>query len=136
MNQQRYLFIAAKIGSLALVASSAFAAPPVVEILAMPHPPVKLALQPLRDWLAQQGAKVVIKEINIESPEGVKRMHATGRSGHIPILILIDGKYSVTRKNGNAIEFVNFPNVPGSPPGARGDWTTTDVRSVITERIQ
>ena len=33
----------------------ALAAPPVVEIIAMPHPPVKAALSPLREWLAAQG---------------------------------------------------------------------------------
>ena len=110
--------------------------PPTVEIVAMPHPPVKSALAPLRDWLSAQGNKLRVTEIDSESPEGVRRMQAAGLTGHIPILILVDGQYRHKRKDGNTVAFVNFPNVEGTPPGARGDWTTADVQAVLKERLK
>lgn len=85
------------ISTLALVAflfpvGQALAAPPEVEIIAMSHPPVKAALSPLRDWLAAQGKKITVKEIDSESADGIKRMKSVGISGHIPVLILVDGQ--------------------------------------------
>lgn len=112
------------------------AAAPVVEIVAMPHPPVKTALSPLRDWLAAQGNKVTIKEIDSESADGIKRMQAVGLSGHIPVLILIDGQYKIKRKDGITVEFVNFPNQPNTPQGARGNWTIDDVQAFLAARIK
>jgi hypothetical protein len=133
----RRLFLAALAASaLIFAAGPALAAPPVVEIAAMGHPPVKAALQPLRDWLAAQGSKLRVTEIDIEGAEGAKRLQAAGLSGHIPVLILIDGKHAFRRKDGSQVAFVNFPNTPDTPPGARGNWTTADVQAVLAERIK
>jgi len=112
------------------------AAPPVVEIVAMPHPPVKAALSQLREWLAGQGKKITVKGTDSESPDGIKRMQSVGLSGHIPVLILIDGQYRIKRKDSSMVEFVNFPNQPNTPFGARGGWIAADVQAVLAERIK
>jgi hypothetical protein len=122
--------------SLLWSSAQALAAAPVVEIVAMPHPPVKAALSPLREWLAAQGRKITVKEIDSESADGIKRMQAVGLSGHIPVLILIDGQYKIKRKDGSTVEFVNFPNQPNTPQGARGNWTTDDVQASLVGRIK
>jgi len=121
---------------LGLAAGFALAAPPTVEIVAMAHPPVRMALQPLREWLAAQGGKLRISELDIESPQGEKRLAAVGLDGHIPILILIDGQYRHKRKDGSQVALVNFPAIKGAPPGVRGEWTTADVQAVLTERMK
>ena len=115
---------------------TAQAAPPVVEIIAMPHPPVKMALQPLRDWLAQQGTKLKVIETDVESPAGEKKLASVGLSGHIPVAILIDGQYRVKRPDGTTVDLVNFPNQPNTPPGARGNWVIPDVQAVLTSRMK
>lgn len=115
----------------ALFFATARAATPTVEIVAMAHPPVVAALQPLRDWLAGQGKRVRVVEIDAESPAGEQRMRAVGLQGHIPILILIDGRHVFTRKAGGSVAFVKFPDVPGSPPGMRGNWRIADVQAVV-----
>ena len=102
----------------------------------MPHPPVKAALSPLREWLAAQGKKITVKEMDSEGAEGIKRMQSLGLSGHIPVLILIDGQYRMKRKDGSTVEFMNFPNQPNTPPGARGAWTTDDVQAVLADKIK
>ena len=136
MNARRHFLAALAASTLTLAAGHVLAAPPTVEIVAMPHPPVKAALQPLRDWLAQQGSKVQVKEIDIESAEGTKRLQAAGLSGHVPILILIDGRHEHKRKDGRKIAFANFPDVEGAPPGARGEWRIDDVQAAVTERMK
>lgn len=124
------------LAALLVFALPVHAAPPVVEIVAMPHPPVKMALQPLRDWLAQQGAKLKLVETDVESPAGEKKLAAVGLSGHIPVVILIDGQYRVKRPDGASVDLVNFPNQPNTPPGARGQWVIPDVQAVLTERMK
>ena len=132
MNGRRNFLVIALCSALAFGAGQSSAAPPLtVEILAMPHPPVRAALQPLRDWLAKQGSRIHVRELDIESPEGMKRMQAAGLSGHVPVLIMIDGQYKFSRQDGRQVAFVNFPNTPDTPAGARGEWTTTDVQSVL-----
>ncbi|MEW6514219.1 MAG: hypothetical protein AB1443_09470 [Pseudomonadota bacterium] len=135
MNARRLPF--ALFAALSVFAGgSVFAAPPVVEIVAMPHPPVKMALQPLRDWLGQQGAKLKVVETDVESPAGEKKLAGVGLSGHIPVVILIDGQYRVKRPDGATVDLVNFPNQPNTPPGARGQWVIPDVQAVLTERMK
>ncbi|KAF0165932.1 MAG: hypothetical protein FD157_1108 [Rhodocyclaceae bacterium] len=136
MKTRRHFLAALAATALALAAGHALAAPPTVEILAMPHPPVQSALKPLREWLAAQGTKLKVVEIDIESPQGAKRLAAAGLSGHVPIVILIDGKYGHRRKDGVTHEFVNFPAIEGAPPGVRGKWTTADVQAVLGERMK
>jgi len=101
----------------------------------MAHPPVQSALKPLREWLSGQAGKVRVVEIDAESSTGVKRLETIGLKGHVPIAILIDGKTQFQRKDGSAVNFINFPNVKESPAGIRGDWLTEDVQAAVVERL-
>ena len=136
MKTRRDFLAALAATALTFAAGHALAAPPTVEILAMPHPPVKMALAPLREWLAAQGSKLKLVETDVESPQGEKRLAAVGLSGHVPIVILIDGKYRHQLKDGVTQEFVNFPAIAGVPSGVRGSWTTADVQAVLTNRMK
>jgi len=136
MNTRRHFLATLCAGLMALASGSAFAAPPVVEILAMPHPPVRMALAELRGWLSAQGTKLKVVETDVESPQGEKRLAAVGLNGHIPVVILIDGKYQIKRKDGSLLELMNFPAIEGAPPGVRGKWTAADVQAVLTERMK
>ena len=110
------------------------ASPPVVEIIAMNHPPVQSALKPLRDWLSSQGSKVRVKEIDIESADGERRVQAVGLKGHIPIVILIGGQFRHKRQDGSTVEFVSFPSGSGTPLGVTGTWSAADVEAVLKLR--
>lgn len=107
---------------------AAWAAQPVVEIIAFAHPPVQSALKPLRDWLGTQGKHARVVEIDMEAPAGEKRAAAVGVTGHVPILILVDGKYALTRKDGTAIELKSFPVAPNM----KGSWTIDDAKAAIS----
>jgi ABC-type glycerol-3-phosphate transport system substrate-binding protein len=138
MNTPTHLLVVLA-AAFTLAAGHTLAAPltaTTVEILAMPHPPVKMALAPLRDWLAAQGTKLKVVETDVESPQGEKRLAAVGLGGHVPIVILIDGQYRHKRKDGATQEFVNFPDIAGAPSGVRGKWTTADVQVLLTERMK
>jgi hypothetical protein len=132
-NRRHWLVAAA---ALTLWAGAAHAAPPVVEIVAFAHPPVQSALKPLRDWLARQGAKLKVVEIDMETPAGERRLQAVGLKGHVPVVVLIDGQYRHQRADGSTVEFVSFPAGQGTPPGVKGTWSAADVEAVLKPRMQ
>jgi hypothetical protein len=125
---RRTLVRNATAAALLVYMGSAWAAQPIVEIIAFAHPPVQSALKPLRDWLATQGKKVRVTEIDMETPAGEKRAAAVGVTGHVPILILVDGKYAFARKDGAAIDLKSFP----AAPNMKGSWTIDDAKAVIS----
>lgn len=135
MSSRQKLIATFAIALIGLIPALSQAAPPTVEIIAMAHPPVQSALKPLREWLAGQAGKVRVVEIDAESSTGEKRLETIGLKGHVPIAILIDGKTGFQRKNGSAVNFINFPAVKESPAGIRGDWLTEDVQAAVVERL-
>ncbi len=127
--------LAAAAASLTML-SVAHAAQPVVEIIAFAHPPVQSALKPLRDWLAAQGTRLKVIEIDMESPVGEKRLHAVGVTGHVPVVVLIDGQHLHKRADGSAVDLVSFPAGPGTPPGVKGTWSAADVEAILKPRLK
>jgi hypothetical protein len=135
-NTRRRWLVSFSATALALTLGTANAAPPVVEIIAFAHPPVQSALKPLRDWLAKQGARLRVVEIDLESPEGQRRLQTVGIKGHVPIVVLIDGQHQHKRADGSTVDFISFPAGPGTPPGVKGAWSSDDVEAVLKPRIQ
>jgi len=124
---RRTLVSSAFAAALLLSMGAAWAAQPVVEIIAFAHPPVQSALKPLRDWLSSQGKHARVVEIDMDTPAGEKRAAAVGVTGHVPILILVDGKYAFNRKDGAAIELKSFP----ATQNMKGSWTIDDAKAAI-----
>ncbi len=118
---------------LAIGAAPTWAAQPMVEIIAFAHPPVISALKPLREWLAAQGGKLKVVEVDMETPEGERRLKSLGITRHVPVVVLVDGQYKHTRKDGSTVEFVSFPSGPGTPAGVKGGWSAEDVKAVIQQ---
>lgn len=118
-----------------LPATPAHAAAPAVEVIAFRHPPVEMALKPLREMLMRQGARLRVTEIDMETPEAERRLQAIGLKGHIPIVVLIDGQYRHQRSDGSPVEFTSFPSGPGAPAGVKGTWSATDVDTVLKARL-
>lgn len=136
MSTRRHFLATLVFSTLSLATGNALAAPPTVEIVAMAHPPVIAAIKPLREWLAAQGGKLRVVELDAESPAGMKRLRSAGLTGHVPILILIDGQSGFQRQDGSRGKFLNFPAVASSPPGIRGDWVAEDIQMVLKARMK
>ncbi len=128
---RRYLFKFAAAASLLMSMGAAWATQPIVEIITFSHPPVRSALKPLRDWLVTQGDKARVVEVDMETPAGEKRAASVGVTGHVPILVLVNGRYAFTRKDGSPMVFKSFPAGPGAP-GSKDAWTIEDVKAVVS----
>jgi len=108
----------------------------VVEIIAFAHPPVQSALKPLRDWLSTQGTRLKVVEIDMETPAGEKRLQAVGVTGHVPVVVLIDGQHRHKRVDGSSVDLVSFPAGPDTPPGVKGTWSAADVEAILKSRLR
>ena len=135
----RRKFIAALAASAAAAVLAApfaaRAAPPTIEIIALPHWPVQNALKPVRDFLAALGDKVKVVEIDAESPAGEKRLAALGLRGHIPILLVINGSDQFKRADGTAVLFKDFPAKADNPLGINGSWTVADFQTAVNAAL-
>lgn len=126
---------AAAVAVIALLARSARAAPPTVEIIALPHSPVQNALKPVRDFLGTLGGRVAVVELDTESPAGEKAIKAAGEKGHVPILLLINGSDRYKRPDGTAVVFKDFPAQADNPLGLNGLWSVADFKAAVNAAL-
>jgi hypothetical protein len=131
MMSRRQVFLMIGAAGVALSGGYAAAAQPVVEVLAMGHWPVQRALKPVRDLLAKYQGRVRVVDMDIEGPEGEKRLKSIGLKGHIPIVLLIDGNKSFKRADGKTVDFVNFPVTAGNPMNLNGTWSAADFEAAL-----
>lgn len=136
LSRRRWLTALATASASLLLAHAAHAAQPVVEIIAFAHPPVQSALKPLREWLATQGSRLKVVEIDMETPAGEKRLQAVGVTGHVPVVVLIDGQHLHKRADGSSVDLVSFPAGPGTPQGVKGTWSAADVEAILKPRLK
>lgn len=136
VSRRRWIAALAAAGASLLLPHAAHAAQPVVEIIAFAHPPVQSALKPLRDWLASQGSRLKVVEIDMETPAGEKRLQAAGVTGHVPVVVLIDGQHLHKRSDGSSVDLVSFPAGLGTPAGVKGTWSAADVEAILKPRLK
>jgi hypothetical protein len=136
LSRRHCLARIASASAFALMAPAAHAAVPLVEIIAFAHPPVLSALKPLREWLAGQGGRLKVIELDMEAPASLKRLQALGVTGHVPVVLLIDGRHQHQRADGSVVNFMGFPAGPGTPPGVKGSWSAADVEAVLKPRLK
>ena len=130
-TRREFVAGAAASAAIALLAGPARAAPPTIEIVALPHSPVQNALRPVRDFLGSLGVRVKVVELDAESPAGEKRIKAAGEKGHIPILLLINGSDRFKRPDGTQVEFKDFPANADNPLGLNGSWSVSDFEAAV-----
>lgn len=130
ISRRQIIFMIGAAG-MALSGGYAAAAQPVVEVLAMTHWPVQNALKPVREFLAKYQGRVRVTETDIESADGVKRLKAVGLKGHIPIVLLIDGKKDFKRADGKTVDFVDFPVTANNPMNLNGTWSVADFEAAL-----
>lgn len=131
-NRRTWLSTILTTGLLSVV-GTAQAAPVTLEIIAFARPPVQTALKPLRDWLPSQGKRIKVVEIDMESSDAQQRLKSLGLTGHLPIVLVVNGQYRHQRANGSTVEFVSFPALPKAGGGdANKGWTVDDAKATLT----
>ena len=102
-----------------------------VEVLYMNHGPLLDSLEQIKKVFAQYGSKITVSWYDFETKEGEQFMAKKGVTQHVPLVIWLDGKFSVA-VNGKEIKFVGFPTGSG-PASFQGKWTMDDLRQALSQ---
>jgi len=102
-----------------------------VEVLYMNHGPLLDSLEQIKKVFSQYGSKVAVSWYDFETKEGEQFMAKKGVNQHVPLVIWLDGKYSIP-VNGKEIKFVGFPTGSG-PIFFQGKWTMDDLRQALNQ---
>jgi hypothetical protein len=132
MKKIVFCFIVVVLMSISLMA---FAAQKVsVEVLYMNHGPLQSTLKEIDNIFAQYKDKITVSRYDFESPAGEKFMAKKGIHQHIPLMIWIAEKNTVSIK-GKEILFSGFPTGSG-PEFFQGKWTREDLRVALNQATQ
>jgi len=102
-----------------------------VEILYMNHGPLMPTLKDIQKLCNRYGKKISVAWYDFESREGEQFMARKGVRQHLPLVIWIEGKSTVT-VNKKEIQFIGFPTGAG-PAFFQGKWTIDDLRRALDE---
>ena len=124
--------------SLALILIVLFLAPssqaanvPSVEVLYMNHGPMQPVIKHLKETFSKFDGKIKVSWYDLDTAEGRKFMAAKGLKEHIPLVVWIEGTYSVRLPQG-MVKFAGFP--PGSGPEPfQGKWTIKDLEAALDQ---
>jgi hypothetical protein len=114
---------------LVLAPTVATAKPVEVEVLYMNHGPLQPTLEQVRAVFAKYGPRIAVVWHDSETDDGRAFMARKNLSGHIPLVIWLDGTFKHTR-DGKEVSFTGFPTGAG-PAFFQGKWTTDDLRRVL-----
>jgi len=102
-----------------------------VEVLYMNHGPLQPSLEQIKKVFSQYGGKITVSWYDFETKEGEQFMAKKGVTQHVPLVIWLDGKYSIP-VNGKDIRFVGFPTGSG-PAFFQGKWTMEDLQQALNQ---
>jgi len=107
------------------------ASPVVVDILYMNHGPLRPTVEQIKQVLSGYGEKVSSSWYDFESKEGEKFMAQKGIRQHIPLVIWVNGKPTVSVE-GKDVQLMGFPSGSG-PASFQGKWTMEDLRKALDQ---
>ena len=108
------------------------AAPTVsMEVLYMSHGPLMPTVKEIQKLSGQYGKKLTVAWHDFETPDGEAFMAKNGIRQHVPLMIWINGKSTVSVK-GKDISFAGFPSGSG-PAFFQGKWTIDDLRRALDQ---
>ncbi len=102
-----------------------------VDVLYMNHGPLLDSLEQIKKVFSQYGNKITVSWYDFETKEGEQFMGKKGINQHVPLVIWLDGKFTVL-VNGKEIKFVGFPTGSG-PAFFQGKWTMNDLRQALNQ---
>jgi len=103
-----------------------------VEIIAFSHPPLRPVLAEVGQLLATYGDRVHVTHYDFDTPEGAAFAKKKGLSGHIPLVIFVNGKDTFTL-NERKVTFESFPQGQGTGMVPDGAWTVADLDAVVKQ---
>ena len=141
INTRRSIRILMALAAALLLVACAGAAPSPasgyvnIDIVFLNHPPVRDVLSQVDAVLAAYHDKISVTRYDFDTQEGAAFAQQKGLSGHIPLVIFVNGSQSFD-VNGRHVTFESFPQGAGTGVVPDGAWTMADLDSVLKAAIE
>ena len=113
------------------LSAHAAAKPTQIEVLYMNHGPLQSSLRQIRDVFSRYGDKLMVSWYDFDSKEGEQFMAKKGINQHVPLIIWLDGTYSV-KVGEREIKLTGFPSGSG-PAFFQGKWNMDDLKAALDQ---
>jgi hypothetical protein len=101
-----------------------------IEILYMNHGPLRPTIRNLQELFGQYQGQVNVVWYDEDQKESKAFEKDKGIQGHVPLLMLINGKKEFVVE-GKTIIFEGFPSGSGPFKEVEGDWSITDLQRLL-----
>ena len=101
-----------------------------IDILFMNHGPLRPTIRNLQELFGHYQGKVNIVWYDEDQKEGKAFEKDKGIQGHVPLLLLINGKKEFMVE-GKTIVFEGFPSGSGPFKEVEGNWSITDLQRLL-----
>ena len=108
--------------------------PVKIDVLYMNHGPLRSTLDNLRTLFSKYEGKITVVWYDFDSADGQKFMKTMGINDHVPLIIWINGKYTLNI-NGSKISFVGFPSGTG-PAMFQGGWNMDLLDKALEQAVR
>jgi hypothetical protein len=130
MNVSTFLCLALSLCLLSTPSVTRSAVPVKLEIIYMNHGPMQPTIRNLKELFDEYHGKVITLWFDADSSSGKDFMKEKKIQGHIPLLILVNGKKSFSI-NGKDITFQGFPTGASPFKKVEGNWAIADLRQLL-----
>jgi hypothetical protein len=125
-----FFFLTINICLLSTPLTAISASPVKLEILYMNHGPMQPTIRNIKNLLPEYKEKISVQWFDADLGSGKNFMKRKKIRGHIPMLILINGKKSF-RINNKDIIFQGFPTGASPFKAVEGNWAISDLRQLL-----
>ncbi|MGH3565998.1 MAG: hypothetical protein ACRDRH_08205 [Pseudonocardia sp.] len=105
-----------------------------VDVVYLNHRPIRTVLTQIDEVLGKYQDGLAVRRLDAESDDGRMLAEKNSTSGHVAILLLINGKPEVD-VGGRTVRFEGFPEGTSPVRSAQGTWTLELLDRALAEQI-
>jgi len=107
---------------------------PVVDVVYLDHSPVRSAVAEVDEVLRRYEGDITIRRHAADSEEGQELAERNGASGHVVLLVLIDGESDIA-VDGRMVRFEGFPVGTAPVASAQGEWSVDMLDTALADQV-
>lgn len=139
MKQKNCLFLSIVasviIISMSAVHATAAAKQIQLDILYMNHGPMRPTIGKIKKLVTNYKGSLQVSWYDFDRPDGKAFMKKQKLSGHIPLLLILDGQSDFTI-DGKQVRLQGFPTGASPFKQVEGNWSLDDLQVILDQKVQ
>ncbi len=106
-----------------------------LDILYMNHGPMRPTIGKIKKLVANYKGSIQVSWYDFDRPEGKAFMKKQKLTGHIPLLLILDGQSNFTIE-GRQVLLQGFPTGASPFKQVEGNWSLDDLQAILEQKIR